>query len=65
MIIKALSKSPWGPGLVNMDLGSGDRLAQHNLQIPEHVSNIIIPPYLFPRKCFKRSRLTSSRLMLY
>eukprot|EP00983_Pelagomonas_calceolata_P000626 22685-Pelagomonas_calceolata.AAC.1 len=44
-----------------MDIGSGDRLAQHNLQIPAHVSNIIIPPYLFPRKLFKRSRLTSSR----
>eukprot|EP00983_Pelagomonas_calceolata_P121213 1160781-Pelagomonas_calceolata.AAC.1 len=33
---KALSKSPWGAGLVNMDIGSGNRSAQHNLQIPAH-----------------------------
>eukprot|EP00983_Pelagomonas_calceolata_P013412 429075-Pelagomonas_calceolata.AAC.1 len=26
--------TPWGAGLVNMDIGSGDKLAQHNLQIP-------------------------------
>eukprot|EP00983_Pelagomonas_calceolata_P029648 928933-Pelagomonas_calceolata.AAC.1 len=26
MIIKALSKSPWGAGLVNMHIGNGDRL---------------------------------------
>eukprot|EP00983_Pelagomonas_calceolata_P052915 1143068-Pelagomonas_calceolata.AAC.1 len=49
MIIKALSKSPWGAGLVNMDIGCGDRLAQHNLQIPAHASNSIVSPYLFPR----------------
>eukprot|EP00983_Pelagomonas_calceolata_P002577 86090-Pelagomonas_calceolata.AAC.1 len=61
MIIKALSKSPWGAGLVKMDIGSGDRAAQHNLQIPAHTSNRIIPPYLFPRNISQRSRLTSSR----
>eukprot|EP00983_Pelagomonas_calceolata_P035129 1098574-Pelagomonas_calceolata.AAC.1 len=44
-----------------MDIGSDDRLAQHNLQIPTHASNRVIPPYLFPRKFSKRSRLTSSR----
>eukprot|EP00983_Pelagomonas_calceolata_P004805 156888-Pelagomonas_calceolata.AAC.1 len=43
MIIKALSKSPWVAGLVNMDLGSDDTLAQHNLQIPARASNRIIP----------------------
>eukprot|EP00983_Pelagomonas_calceolata_P011108 357886-Pelagomonas_calceolata.AAC.1 len=61
MIIKALSKSPWGAGLVNTDIGSGARLAQHNLQIPAHASNRIKPPYLFSRSFSKRSRLTSSR----
>jgi len=34
MIIKALSKSPLGAGLVNTDIGSDDRLAQHILQFP-------------------------------
>eukprot|EP00967_Tisochrysis_lutea_P090632 scaffold129795_cov23-Tisochrysis_lutea.AAC.1 len=44
-----------------MDIGSDDQLAQQNLQIPAHASNRTIPPYLFPRKFPKRSRLTSSR----
>eukprot|EP00983_Pelagomonas_calceolata_P038547 1136826-Pelagomonas_calceolata.AAC.2 len=65
MITKALSKSPWGAGLINimsmMDIGSGDRLAQHNLQIPAHASNRIISPYLFPRNFPEGSRLKSSR----
>eukprot|EP00983_Pelagomonas_calceolata_P073628 1152199-Pelagomonas_calceolata.AAC.2 len=61
MIIGALSKSPWGAGLVNINTGSDDRLAQHNLKIPTYASNRIIPPYLFPRNSSKRSRLTSSR----
>eukprot|EP00983_Pelagomonas_calceolata_P084257 1156321-Pelagomonas_calceolata.AAC.3 len=39
MITKALSKSPWGAGLGNTDIGSDDRLALHNLQIPAHASN--------------------------
>eukprot|EP00983_Pelagomonas_calceolata_P034316 1075526-Pelagomonas_calceolata.AAC.1 len=38
MIIKALSKRPWGVGLVNMDMGSGDRLAQHNRRRKEKKS---------------------------
>eukprot|EP00983_Pelagomonas_calceolata_P041135 1137934-Pelagomonas_calceolata.AAC.1 len=39
MIATALSKCPWGAGLVDTDIGSDDRLAQHNLQIPAHVSH--------------------------
>eukprot|EP00983_Pelagomonas_calceolata_P077360 1153825-Pelagomonas_calceolata.AAC.1 len=31
MIIKALSRSPWGAGLVNIDMKSNDRFAQHDL----------------------------------
>eukprot|EP00983_Pelagomonas_calceolata_P052226 1142754-Pelagomonas_calceolata.AAC.3 len=61
MIIKALSKNPRGAGLISMDIGSDDRLAQQNLQISAHASNRFLPPYLFPRKFSKRSRLTSSR----
>eukprot|EP00983_Pelagomonas_calceolata_P117943 1160457-Pelagomonas_calceolata.AAC.1 len=37
MILKALRKSPLGAGLVNMDIGSGDKLVKHNLQIPARV----------------------------
>eukprot|EP00983_Pelagomonas_calceolata_P099119 1158423-Pelagomonas_calceolata.AAC.9 len=61
MISKALSRIPWGAGLVNMDIGSDGRLAQHNLQISAYASNRIIPPYLYPKNFSKRSRLTSSR----
>eukprot|EP00983_Pelagomonas_calceolata_P007687 249614-Pelagomonas_calceolata.AAC.2 len=61
MITKALSKSPWGAGLVNTDIGNDDRLPQYNLQIPAHASNKIMPPYLFPRYFPRRSRLKSSR----
>eukprot|EP00983_Pelagomonas_calceolata_P132210 1161844-Pelagomonas_calceolata.AAC.11 len=32
-----------------MDIGSGGRLAQHNLQIPTDALNRAIPPYLFPQ----------------
>eukprot|EP00983_Pelagomonas_calceolata_P023962 754464-Pelagomonas_calceolata.AAC.2 len=49
MVTKALCKSPWGAGLVKTDIGSDDRLAQHNLQIPAHASNRIMPPYLYLR----------------
>eukprot|EP00983_Pelagomonas_calceolata_P066190 1148905-Pelagomonas_calceolata.AAC.2 len=59
MIINALSGCPWGAGLVYTDIGSDDRLAQHNLHIPAHAPNI--PPYLFPFNFPKRSRLTSRR----
>eukprot|EP00983_Pelagomonas_calceolata_P033540 1049641-Pelagomonas_calceolata.AAC.5 len=55
------SNSPWGAGLVNTDIGSGDRLAQHNLQIPAHYSNKTLAPYLFPGRFPSRSGLASSR----
>jgi len=61
MIAKALSKSPWGAGLINTDVGKDERLAQHNLQLPAHASNRTIPDYLFSRNTSQRSRLTSSR----
>eukprot|EP00983_Pelagomonas_calceolata_P063375 1147694-Pelagomonas_calceolata.AAC.2 len=38
------SKSPWGAGLANMDIGCGEGSAQHNHQIPAHASNRITPP---------------------
>eukprot|EP00983_Pelagomonas_calceolata_P045623 1139829-Pelagomonas_calceolata.AAC.4 len=48
MITKALSKSPWGAGLINLDIGSDDRLAQYNLHPLARASNRTLPPYLFP-----------------
>eukprot|EP00983_Pelagomonas_calceolata_P009947 322282-Pelagomonas_calceolata.AAC.1 len=60
MITEALSKAPWGAGLVNTDIGNDTRLTQHNLQIPAHASNITIPSYFFPRNLSMRGRSTSS-----
>eukprot|EP00983_Pelagomonas_calceolata_P034675 1086190-Pelagomonas_calceolata.AAC.1 len=65
MIIKALSKSPWGAGLVNMDIGSDDKLAQHNLQIPAHPSNRIIPLTSFQEKFLRDLDSPPTVLMLY
>eukprot|EP00983_Pelagomonas_calceolata_P133229 1161946-Pelagomonas_calceolata.AAC.1 len=62
MTIKDLSKSLWGAGLVNTDIGSDDRLVQHNLQILAQASNRILPPYLLSSNFHKMSRLISSLL---
>eukprot|EP00983_Pelagomonas_calceolata_P028392 889300-Pelagomonas_calceolata.AAC.1 len=59
MITKALSKNPWGAGLVNTEIGNDAR--QHNLKIPAHASNKTIPSYLFPRNLSMRDRCTSSQ----
>ena len=61
MIIKALNKSPWGAGLVNMDIGSGDRLAQHNFKSMHMHQTELYPLTSFQENFSKRSRLTSSR----
>eukprot|EP00983_Pelagomonas_calceolata_P030919 971227-Pelagomonas_calceolata.AAC.1 len=65
MIIKALSESPLGAGLLNVDIGSRDRLEQHNLQIPAHAPNRIIPPCLFPRNFLRNLDSPPAVLMLY
>eukprot|EP00983_Pelagomonas_calceolata_P026639 835066-Pelagomonas_calceolata.AAC.1 len=44
-----------------MDIGSADRLALQNLQIPEHSTNSSLPKYIFPRRFPDKQRLTSSR----
>ncbi len=38
-----------------------DRLAQQNLQIPEHANNRTLPSWLFDARLSARDRLTSSR----
>jgi len=61
MIIKAVSKGSFCACIVSMDVGSADRLALQNLQIPENSTNRTIPKWLFPRRFPDKSRLTSSR----
>eukprot|EP00983_Pelagomonas_calceolata_P010072 327351-Pelagomonas_calceolata.AAC.1 len=44
-----------------MDVGSADRLAQHDLHITEQTSNRVIPPYLSEPSIPDQARRTSSR----
>eukprot|EP00983_Pelagomonas_calceolata_P023423 737786-Pelagomonas_calceolata.AAC.1 len=41
--LKGVSKGPLGAGLASMGIGSADRLALQNLQIPEHSTNGTLP----------------------
>eukprot|EP00983_Pelagomonas_calceolata_P120219 1160683-Pelagomonas_calceolata.AAC.7 len=61
MVIKALSKSPVGAGLVYTDVGSDFKLAHHNLQLPTHASNRTVTDFFFPCNIQERGRLNSSR----
>eukprot|EP00983_Pelagomonas_calceolata_P032644 1023438-Pelagomonas_calceolata.AAC.1 len=61
MILKVVSEDFYGSNLLQMDIGSADRLAQHDLHISEQVSNRVIPPYLFKPSILDQARHTSSR----
>ena len=61
LIMKALSKASLGACIVSMDIGSKDRLAQENLQIPENTTNRMVPKWLFPPNFSDKNRLTCSR----
>eukprot|EP00967_Tisochrysis_lutea_P086381 scaffold121724_cov27-Tisochrysis_lutea.AAC.1 len=68
LITGALSKSPSEAGLINTDIGSNDRLAQQNLQIPAHLqipaSNRAIPRYLLTHRSPTRLGSPPAILML-
>eukprot|EP00983_Pelagomonas_calceolata_P114107 1160059-Pelagomonas_calceolata.AAC.13 len=55
----------WGAGmgasLASMDIGSADRLALQDLQIPEHSTKRTLPKCIFPRHFPDKDRLTFSR----
>ncbi len=59
--LKAISKGSLAGCLVQLDAGSTDRLAQQNLQIPEHANYSTLPSRLFDTRLSARDRLTSSR----
>eukprot|EP00983_Pelagomonas_calceolata_P115195 1160171-Pelagomonas_calceolata.AAC.2 len=61
MILKEVSEGSYGSNRIHMNVGSADRLAQHDLQIAEQVSNRIIPPCLFDPSIPGQARRTSSR----
>jgi len=59
--MKATSKGSLAGCLVLLDAGSTDRLAQQNLQNPEHANNRTLPSWLFNARLSARDRLTSFR----
>eukprot|EP00983_Pelagomonas_calceolata_P049460 1141528-Pelagomonas_calceolata.AAC.1 len=61
MILKVVSEGSYGSNILQMDVGSADRLAQHDLHITEKASNRFIPPYLFDPSIPDQARRTSSR----
>eukprot|EP00983_Pelagomonas_calceolata_P084038 1156281-Pelagomonas_calceolata.AAC.2 len=61
MILKVVSEGSYGSNLLQMNVGSADRLAQHDLHITEQTSTRILPPYLFDPSIPDQDRRTSSR----
>eukprot|EP00983_Pelagomonas_calceolata_P060685 1146484-Pelagomonas_calceolata.AAC.6 len=61
MILKVDNEGSYGSKLIHMDVGSADRLAQHDLHITEQVSNRVIPPYLSDPSIHDHARRPSSR----
>eukprot|EP00983_Pelagomonas_calceolata_P117012 1160375-Pelagomonas_calceolata.AAC.3 len=61
IILKVVSTGSYGSDLIHMDVGSADRLAQHDLHITEQVSTRVIPSYLFEPSTPDQARCTSSR----
>jgi len=59
--MKAISKGSLAGYLVHLDACSTDRLAQQNLQIPEHANDRTLPRWLFNARSSARDRLTSRR----
>eukprot|EP00983_Pelagomonas_calceolata_P064816 1148297-Pelagomonas_calceolata.AAC.10 len=47
ILLKGVSKGPLGAGLASMDIGSADRLALQDLQIPEQSTKRTLPKYIF------------------
>ncbi len=56
LIMKAISKGSLAGCLVHLDAGSTDRLAQQNLQIPEHANNRTLPCWLLDALLSVRDR---------
>eukprot|EP00983_Pelagomonas_calceolata_P038713 1136893-Pelagomonas_calceolata.AAC.1 len=61
MVLKEVSKGSYGSNPLQVDIGSADCLAQHDLHITEQVPNRVIPPYLLHPSIPDQTRRTSSR----
>eukprot|EP00983_Pelagomonas_calceolata_P028973 908491-Pelagomonas_calceolata.AAC.1 len=61
MVLKVVGEGSHGSNLLQMHVGSADRLAQHDLHITEQVSYRVTPPYLLNPSIPDQARRTSSR----
>eukprot|EP00983_Pelagomonas_calceolata_P013949 447180-Pelagomonas_calceolata.AAC.1 len=61
MILKVVSEGSYESNLTQIDVGSADRLVQHDLHITEQTSNRAIPPYLFDPSIPDQARRPFSR----
>eukprot|EP00983_Pelagomonas_calceolata_P046061 1139988-Pelagomonas_calceolata.AAC.2 len=61
LVFSFVTKGSYGSNLVRMDVGSADRLAQHDLHITEQVSDRVMPPYLFHPSLPDQAKRISSR----
>eukprot|EP00983_Pelagomonas_calceolata_P060565 1146440-Pelagomonas_calceolata.AAC.1 len=59
ILLLGISKGPFGAGLASMDIGSADRLALQDLQIPEHSTNRTLPKYIFPSSLPRQTKAHS------
>jgi hypothetical protein len=61
MILKAIRKrGSLGSCIVSKDIGSNERMAMQNLQVPETAESRIVPKWLFPPRFPDKDRFTSS-----
>ena len=66
MTFKAISKTgSLGSCFVFLDIGSCERLAVQNFQVPDTFETMIVPKWLFPPRFPDKNRFSSSRWMLY
>eukprot|EP00983_Pelagomonas_calceolata_P006221 206251-Pelagomonas_calceolata.AAC.1 len=64
MILKEVSEGSYGSNLIQMDVGSADCLARHDLPITDQVFNRVIPPYLFDPSIPDKLNAPPAALML-
>eukprot|EP00983_Pelagomonas_calceolata_P005114 166088-Pelagomonas_calceolata.AAC.1 len=60
MILKLASEGSYGANLVQLNAGKTNRLAQHDLQVPEQTSNRAVASYLFKPTIPNQTRRNSS-----
>eukprot|EP00983_Pelagomonas_calceolata_P026821 842751-Pelagomonas_calceolata.AAC.1 len=63
MILNVISEGSYGANLVQLDASNTNRLAQHDLQIPEQTSNRAVSSYLLTPMILFKPDATPAALM--